>query len=103
MTKLYALVLAAFLASLALNCTHTTNVVKDCSAQTAIGLVDDINTAVATDRYREELKRLAVEWGMCAVKEAAKIVLSKIGVRAQYDAMAAVQRDRLEMWLAENP
>lgn len=100
MKPIRSLLLAAVLA---LACAHTVNVVKDCSAETAVGLIDDVNTAVATKEYKQALSGLALKFGSCAVKKAVGLVLEKIGVRAQYDQLEAEKQRRLIEWLDEQP
>lgn len=81
----------------------TVPIIKDCSAETAVGLIDDVNTAVATKEYKQALSDLVIRWGTCAVKKAVAIVLNKIGVRAKYDSFEAQKEQRLRDWMAEQP
>lgn len=82
-------------------CAHTTNVVKDCSAEAAGGLIDDVNTALATDRYREGIAALVTKFGACVIEKAVLAVVDMATARARYDDFEALKLSRARTWLDE--
>jgi hypothetical protein len=97
----------AFLAALLLTpscpgCPGAVDTVKDCGNEAAARLLDDVNTALATDTWREKLADLVARFGSCVIR---KVVMQVAGdaTRAQHDAAYAVSVDRAKAWLEENP
>ena len=91
------------LAAFALSCAHVTPVVKDCGEQAVLSIIDDVNTALATDDWRAGLAALVEKFGMCAVEGAVKIVAGADETKAQFDSLAALMVQRAKQWLSEQP
>lgn len=97
MIRIVALLVAlAFVSA----CKPVVNTVKDCSSETAAGLIDDVNTALSTKDYEGALAGLVVEWGSCVVTKTVEHVVASLFKRAQLDTLEALKKQRGEAWLA---
>lgn len=101
MRRLAAVLCFSLAFTLSVGCPHVTTPVKDCSAETAVGLIDDVNTALATQRYADSLAKLVADWGACVIEKVVQSVAQAAGLRAQYDELEAVKAQRARDWLAE--
>jgi hypothetical protein len=77
-----------------------TNVVTECADSSAVGLIDDVNTALATGDYVAALEKLVTQYGECLVEKAVQMVIAKADQRAQFDDLAALQKSRAQTWIA---
>jgi hypothetical protein len=80
--------------------TPVVNTVKDCSAETAAGLIGRVNSAVARGDWEAQLEALCVELGECVVEKTVAQVAESAGVRAQFDDLEALKQQRAQAWLA---
>ena len=86
--------------ALALSCAHAIPIVKDCGAETVASLIDDVNTALSTGAYVDELAKLVAKFGDCAITAAVRQVAEGVGLKAQVDDLEALKVARAKAWLA---
>lgn len=91
----------AMLVALALGCSHVVPVVKDCGQQAVLGIIDDVNTALAIDSWRQGLAALVGTFGLCAVEKAVQLIAGQASGNGRYDDLEQLKAERAKQWLSE--